>query len=111
MPMSFAIGATVIKASALSKVSAEDSKTFDTVGKATQKKLRKVIRKTSDDALKTMARKGVTVVQSPPAMVSEFDKAAQDVWKELVGKVYSQQELNDVLKYRDEYRAKKGAKK
>jgi TRAP-type C4-dicarboxylate transport system substrate-binding protein len=111
MPMSFAIGATVIKASAPSKISAEDTKAFETVGKATQKKLRKVIRKTSDDAMKTMTRKGVTIVQSPPAMVAEFDKAAQDVWKELVGKVYSQQELNDVLKYRDEYRAKKGAKK
>jgi hypothetical protein len=28
------------------------------------------------------------------------------VWKQLVGKVYTQQELDMVLKYRDEFRAK-----
>ena len=38
-------------------------------------------------------------------MEREFDKAAQEVWKELVGKVYTQKELDQVLQYRDEYRA------
>jgi TRAP-type C4-dicarboxylate transport system substrate-binding protein len=110
-PMSFAVGATVISAKALAKLSAEDYKAFDSIGKATQKKLRKVIRKANDDATKMMTRKGVTIVATPPAMAAEFEKAAQDVWKELVGKVYSKEELDMVLKYRDEYRAKKGAKK
>ena len=40
-------------------------------------------------------------------MVDEFTKTAQEVWKELVGKVYSQAELDMVLKHRDEFRAKK----
>jgi TRAP-type C4-dicarboxylate transport system substrate-binding protein len=111
MPMSYAISATVISTKSMAKVSAEDAKTFDTIGKATQKKLRKVIRKSSEDAKKTVLRKGVTEVPTPPAMVADFEKLSQEVWKELVGKVYSKEELDMVLKYRDEFRAKKGAKK
>jgi TRAP-type C4-dicarboxylate transport system substrate-binding protein len=111
MQMSFAIGATVISTKAMSKLSAEDTKAFEKIGAATQKKLRKVIRKSNDDATKTMQRKGLTVVTTPPAMITEFEKAAQETWKDLVGKVYSKEELDMVLKYRDEYRAKKGAKK
>jgi TRAP-type transport system periplasmic protein len=111
MPMSFAVGATVISTKAFAKASAEDIKSFETIGKATQKKLRKVIRKSNEDAKNTMTRKGVTVVTTPPAVVAEFEKAAQDVWKDLVGKVYSKEELDMVLKYRDEFRAKKGATK
>ena len=57
-----------------------------------------------------MTRKGITVVQTPVAMVSAFEKQAQEVWKQLVGKVYTQQELDMVIKYRDEYRAKHGKK-
>ena len=111
MPMSFAIAATVVSTKAVAKLSPEDNKSFETIGKATQKKLRKVIRKSNEDATKTVVRKGVTVVTTPPAMVAEFEKAAQDVWKELVGKVYSKEELDMVLKYRDEFRAKKGTAK
>jgi hypothetical protein len=69
-----------------------------------------VIRKANDDATKTMTRKGVTVVTSPPAMATELEKSAQETWKELVGKVYSKEELDMVIKYRDEYRAKKAKK-
>ena len=39
-------------------------------------------------------------------MVDEFTKDSQEAWKELVGKIYSKDELDMVLKYRDEYRAK-----
>ena len=106
MPMTFAMGATVMSQDAIKKISAEDFKTIETIAKAAQKKLRKVIRKSNDDAKTTMGRKGVQIVPSPAAMVEEFTKAAGEVQKELVGKVYSKEELDMVLKYRDEYRAK-----
>jgi TRAP-type C4-dicarboxylate transport system substrate-binding protein len=106
MPMSFAIGATVVSVDALKKVSADDVKAIEDIGKANAKKLRKVIRKANEDAKGTMTRKGITVVNTPVAMVDDFTKQSQDAWKELVGKIYSQDELNMVLKYRDEYRAK-----
>jgi hypothetical protein len=44
-------------------------------------------------------------------MVDDFTKQAQDVWKDLTGKVYSKEELDMVLKYRDEFRSKKGGNK
>jgi TRAP-type C4-dicarboxylate transport system substrate-binding protein len=106
MPMSFAIGATVVWTKSLEKISADDVKSIEEIGRANSKKLRKVIRKANEDDKKEMVRKGVTVVQTPIAMVDEFTKESADVWKELSGKIYSKEDLADVLKYRDEYRAK-----
>lgn len=110
MPMSFGIAATVVSQKALDKVTAADRKLVEKISKNASKKLRKVIRKANEDAKKTMTRKGVQIVQTPVAMVSEFEKAAHAVWNELAGKLYSKEELAMVLKYRDEFRAKKGTK-
>jgi TRAP-type transport system periplasmic protein len=106
MPMSFAIGATVVSLDSLKKLSAEDQKTVDSISNTYAKKLRKTIRKANDDAKSTMTRKGITVVQTPVAMVDDFTKQSKEVWTELTGKIYSKDELDQVIKFRDEYRAK-----
>jgi len=106
MPMAYSIGATVIKLDALKKMSADDFKKVEKITKKVSKSLMKAVRKDNTESEKQMKRKGVTVVQTPADMISEFRTAAEAVWKELAGKIYSQQELDDVLKYRDEYRAK-----
>lgn len=106
MPMSFAIGATVISSDAIKKLSATDQKIVEDIGRANAKKLRKVIRKANEDAKGTMTRKGITVVNTPVTMVDEFTKKSQEAWQDMVGKIYSKEELDMVLKYRDEYRAK-----
>ena len=110
MPMAFAIGATVVSNDAYKKLSADDVKKIEEISKANAKKLRKVIRKANEDAKGTMAKKGVTVVPTPAAMVDDFTKQAQEIWKELIDKTgqrgYTQEELDMVIKYRDEYRAK-----
>jgi TRAP-type C4-dicarboxylate transport system substrate-binding protein len=110
MPMSFAIGATVVSTSAVKKLSPEDLKIVEEVTRSHSKKLRKVIRKANEDAKTTMTRKGVTVVQTPVGTVDEFAKQAATVQQELAGRVYSKAELEMVIKYRDEFRAKRGAK-
>ena len=106
MPMSFAIGATVISVDAYKKLSAEDVKTIEDIGKTSSRKLRKTIRAANADSKETMTRKGVTISQTPQAMIDDFTKQSQDIWKDLVGKIYSQEDLDMVLKLRDEYRAK-----
>lgn len=106
MPMSFAIGATVLSTKAYKKLSADDVKALEDITRANAKKLRKTIRKANDDAKGTMSRKGITVVQTPVAMVDEFTKKATELWNELAGKIYSKEELKMVLDARDEYRAK-----
>ena len=106
MPMSFAMGATVVSTKAYKKLSAEDAKLLEDISRANAKKLRKTIRKANEDAKGTMSRKGVTVIQTPIAMVDQFNKASTEIWNELAGKIYSKEELKMVLDARDEYRAK-----
>jgi TRAP-type C4-dicarboxylate transport system substrate-binding protein len=106
MPSSFAIGATVVSLESLKKLSAEDGKAVEDISRANAKKLRRVIRKANEDAKGTMSRKGVTVVQTPIAMVDEITKKSSEMWSELAGKIYSKDELKMVLEARDEYRAK-----
>jgi len=108
-PMVFAIGATVISLEAVKKVSESDRKIIDSIAKRSQKKARTVIRKANEDARKTIARKGITVVDVPKAMLDDLASIAADVQKEMTGKVFSQDELDMVIKYRDEYRAKRTA--
>ena len=108
MPMAYSIGATIIKLDALKSISKEDLKAIDKIQKTISKKLMKAVRKDNDQSLKQMKRKGVKEVTVKDDMVSDFRTAAEATWKSLVGKLYSQDELDDVLKYRDEYRAKKG---
>ncbi len=106
LPMSYAIGATVVKNDVLKKMSADDQKMITKIAKGMSKILRKQIRKDNESAKKQMERKGVKITETPADMAANFDKAAQEVWKELVGKVYSQAELDLVLKHRADYRAK-----
>jgi TRAP-type C4-dicarboxylate transport system substrate-binding protein len=106
MPMSFAIGATVVSNEAYKKLTPEDAKVVEDISRANAKKLRKVIRKANEDAKSTMGRKGVQVVPTPIAMVDDFTKQSTELWNELAGKIYSKEELKMVLDARDEYRAK-----
>jgi TRAP-type C4-dicarboxylate transport system substrate-binding protein len=106
MPMSFAMGANVIAIKAYKKLSPEDAKLVENISRANAKKLRKVIRKSNEDAKGTMTRKGVAVIPTPIAMIDEFTKASTEIWNELTGKLYSKEELKMVLDARDEYRTK-----
>jgi TRAP-type C4-dicarboxylate transport system substrate-binding protein len=106
MPSSFAIGATVVSLESLKKLSPEDTKAVEDISRANAKKLRKTIRKANEDAKGTMSRKGVTVVPTPIAMIDEVTKMSADLWTEMVGKIYTKEELKMVLDARDEYRAK-----
>lgn len=111
MPMSFAIGATVVSLDATKKLSAEDQKTVLEVGKSSAKKLRKVIRRANDEAKSTMTKRGIVVVPTPPDTIAAFEKAATEAQTELIKQgVFTKAELDMVIKYRDEYRAKNGKK-
>ena len=106
MPMTFSIGATVLSVKAYQKLTPEDAKLLEDISRANAKKLRKTIRKSNEDAKASMIRQGVTVVPTPQATIDEFTKDSQELWQELVGKVYSKEELKMVLDARDEYRKK-----
>jgi TRAP-type transport system periplasmic protein len=109
-PMVYAIGATVMSLDAVKKTSAEDQKIIEAIAKRSQKKARATIRKANDDALKTIKRKGITVVDVPQEMIDQLSAAAAEVQGELTGKVFSKDELEMVIRYRDEFRAKQAKK-
>jgi len=109
MPMAYAIGATVIKLDAFNKISKEDQKAIQKITKKVAASLKKAVRKDNKESEKQLKRKGITVVTTPDTMIAEFTTAAEKVWKKLVGKLYTQDQLDKVLKYREEYR-KKNAK-
>lgn len=110
MPMAYGIGATVIRKAAWDKMSAEDQKTAEKILKLQGSKLRATVRKDNDRAFKAITRGGIRVVETPASMVAEFEKKAQEVWNEQAGKIYSKDDLEKVIKYRDEFRAKKPGK-
>jgi TRAP-type C4-dicarboxylate transport system substrate-binding protein len=110
MPMAYGIGATVFMAAAWDSISAEDKATSEKVLKIQAQKLRKAVRKDNARALKTITHAGVQVIESPAAMVGDFEAKAQATWNELAGSVYSKDDLAKVLKYRDEFRSKNAAK-
>ena len=101
-----ALGATIISMEAYNKISDADRKQIDKITQKIGAKIRKTVRKDNVSAQNQMTRKGVTVVNTPVAMVDEFRKNAEQVWKELAGKVYTQAELDMVLQARAEFRAK-----
>ncbi|CAN5736716.1 hypothetical protein BH11MYX3_BH11MYX3_16400 [soil metagenome] len=107
VPLTFAIGATVYSLEAQKRISAKDQADIEALGKRTQKKARTVIRKANEDARKTLIKKGIIIVEPAKEMVDELTAAAAGVQAEMTGKVYSKEELEMVIRYRDEYRAKK----
>jgi TRAP-type transport system periplasmic protein len=110
MPLAYGIGATLVRQSAWDKMSAEDKKAAASVFKVQGSKLRSAVRKDNLRAFKAITRAGVQVIETPAGMVAEFEKKAQEVWNEQAGKIYSKDDLEKVLKYRDEFRAKQAAK-
>jgi TRAP-type C4-dicarboxylate transport system substrate-binding protein len=110
MPMSYGIAATIIRKDKWDKVSAADKKAAAKVLKTQGKKLRKAVRKDNKRAFSAITRAGVKMVETPAAMQADFEKHAVAVWQEMAGKIYSKDDLAKVLKYRDEFRAKRAGK-
>jgi TRAP-type C4-dicarboxylate transport system substrate-binding protein len=110
MPISFAIGATVISQTSWKKLSAVDQRIAGEISKRYAKSLRKVVRKANRDATNAMKRRGVVIVQTPDSTIDEFTRQAEAMQQDLIGKVYSKDELDTVIRYRNEFRAKQGVK-
>ena len=109
MPFSYSIGASILRNEVWEKSEKSDLKAAKKILRKQSSRMRRTVRRDNKTARKQMLRKGIKVVETPPDMIRDFDDAAKKVWQGLVGKVYSQKELDMVLKYRAEYRAEKKA--
>lgn len=96
MPMSLAVGASILSKSAWTKIPEADRAILKEEGKALEKKLIELVRNDNKRALNKMKSLGLQVVESPPALVKEFEKQAHEVWKDLAGTIYTPAFLNRV---------------
>ncbi len=108
MTTSYGVSSTVINKANWDKMTPEDQAAVKKSLRAHSKELRSTVRRDNKRAHKAIVRAGVKVIETPEATKAEFQKLAEQVWSEMVGKLYSQKDLDRVLKYRAEYRAKNG---
>ncbi len=101
-PISYSIGAMVIRKDVFQTLSAEDQKAVLAGGKTMGAALLATVRKDNERAKKAMQKAGVTFTNTPQALVTDFETNSKAVWKALVGKLYDQALLDEVIKYRDE---------
>lgn len=108
MPMAYGIGSTIVRKKVWDKMSAADQKTVARIFKIQASKLRKTIRKDNERAFRAIVRAGVKVVDTPAAMVADFQRKSQQIWHEQAGRIYPKSDLDKILKVRADYRAKHG---
>ena len=101
-PISYSIGAMVVRKDVFTKLSAEDQKIIRTSSAAMGAELLAMVRKDNERAKKAMQKAGVKFVETPAALVAELQAEGQKVWKTLVGSLYQQPMLDKVLKIRGE---------
>lgn len=105
VPMSYGVGGSVLRKEAWDKISPEDQAKITKIMKVQALKLRRTIRNDNSRALKAIKRAGVTVVDTPEAVVAAVDKAAAEVWASGAGSLYSQKDLDKVQSLLAEKRA------
>lgn len=109
-PFGYTVGAMVVRLDAWNEMSPEDRATEQKIGKKIGAMLIKRVRRDNDRAKRAMQKNGIRFVDTPQALRSKLEAEAQKLWKRLAGKVYTEQELAMVLKYRDEFRKKRASK-
>ena len=99
-PISYSIGALVVRKEVFNKLSAEDQKTVKESSKVMGGQLMTRIRADNERAKNTIQKSGITFVPVPAALLAEFEKEGQAVWDELSGgKLYAADLLVKVKKY------------
>jgi TRAP-type C4-dicarboxylate transport system substrate-binding protein len=104
-PVAYGVGGMVIRLDIWEGLSEADQKIEKKIGRKIGKKLVKRVRKDNKRAKKAMQKDGIKFVNTPAALKTKLQAQAEKVWAELAGDVYTKDELEMALKYRDEYRA------
>lgn len=106
MTTSYGVASTVVNKATWDNMSPHDRELVKRSFRAHANELRATIRRDNKRAHKAIIRAGIKVVATPAATEAEFQSFAEEVWTEMVGTLYSQKDLDRVLKYRAEYRNK-----
>jgi TRAP-type C4-dicarboxylate transport system substrate-binding protein len=106
LQFAYTIGSSVVRQEVWDKLTESDKKLELKVGRQMGKYLGRRVGKDNQRGLQAMKRAGVRVVNTPTAVRTQLEKAAEKVWHQLAGTIYSKEELDMLLRYRAEFRAK-----
>jgi TRAP-type C4-dicarboxylate transport system substrate-binding protein len=109
LELSYGTGALVLRAEAWNAASDADRAAETRIAHETAVELVARIRADNARALDALKQAGVTVVDTPAPLATALEQAAHATWDQLAGDVYTRDELDMVLRHRDEYRAQRGA--
>jgi TRAP-type C4-dicarboxylate transport system substrate-binding protein len=97
VPIAYATGAILVRKEAWARIAPDDQTAQREAARIMGQDLQRVIRKENERARKVMEKAGIKFVPASAAMVADFEKEGQAVWRDMVGKLYKQ-ELLDKLK-------------
>ncbi len=100
------IGATVITRSAWNSLPAAQRPAMLDAARATGAALRDDIRKMGDDAVETMRKRRLQVIQVDAAALADWRRTAEGVYPKLRGALVPADLFDEVLRARDEYRSR-----
>lgn len=103
--MADAIGAILVSKRLFSKISAENQKILLDVSKEKLGKLVKLSRQDNQKSLEAILKSGVNLAPKPsPEATAELEKRGIEIRKELTGKLFSQEILDQVVEHLEKFR-------
>lgn len=106
MPLAYKIAAQVMRKESWDRLSPRDREAVQNMARRDAQARQRTVPQEDEAARAQQVRQGLRIVETPPAMIREVDAAAEKAARALVGKAYAQAELDMLLKYRAEYRAR-----
>jgi len=107
VPLMYLIGGIVVKNSRINKLTPSHRQIFLELCSKHMDRLKLVIRKENQDAIKVMVKHGVKLVRPSDSQINEFKKISARAMNRQIGKSFSKKIKNDVIGYAEEYRRKK----
>jgi TRAP-type C4-dicarboxylate transport system substrate-binding protein len=107
MPLSLSIGATVITKKQFDRLSPSEQELLLKVGKEYHRQLTLKVREDNIKAVAALKENGIELIPATPGTQQEWEKIALGVRQKLVGKIYSQQLLDEVIRLSQEFRSRR----
>jgi TRAP-type C4-dicarboxylate transport system substrate-binding protein len=100
-PMTFVTATLLVRKNTFDKLSVQDQQTLVTVSRGHFDQLNQQIRKQNAESITVMNERGVAQVNWPEEDINELKKASDSVYRKLIGKQYSKELFDDVIRLRN----------
>lgn len=105
LPLSISVGATVITKKSFDRLSPESREILILTAKKYHQELAQKIREENDQSLVTLQNNGIEMIPVSEETRQDWETIALGVRKNLVGKLYSQSLLDELIRLVQEYRS------